>query len=867
MTQGIFEPLSGLGGRVMSPVAVGRTVGARLAALSRADEPSGRIGHTLASGLVDEILAALMPNDAQAVARAKETLAALPAAAPLAGTLGGALGMGHLVALPSATELRRCLLPVCGTDTDHFVEKFSGVGERLELVTIVMATLLTLEGLGEGGIRLLARRRMRHRLQPIVFALTPASLHGELTAILQKIGYVAGVPGDAAASQTTVTMASRSALCRALRRERVAMPLAKLLARLAERTLSLDQLVGDVSQAIDDYTEESISVPSVAAGVAAGGETYLRALLPGDPRLLAEATAIWRARNNPPAPVKPEAGGARGRQVLPSAPFDLGEVQPAQALMALYANLAPGDAPRLSLDEARALLARDLSIVNIHGVDIGLNFSALPLDTAAYNARIGDKSTAEECIARLRDHPEKPGLLASEEVKAQPGVFARNWDRPTDGGVEELTLMLLESRRSDGSAGHFLRARLRDRESWEERGRTIAEEKENECGRLEAREGVDPAELERARSAARYFRRSADQSAARLPSDRADLVARIAVADGGEGAIWERLRQLTDLEGRAPEAVGPEPYGGREPDAPGALDMALALADEPVAEFLLSRGADPNGMFRGTTRLYEMLSAGDEDMVRLLLHYGADPNVPNDFSEREAEDNYYFCNLSPGEKFSDGRTPLQLAALRGEFEVLERLIAAGGDVDAAAARKRTPLMDAVFFEEHDAVDALLNRGADAARISTEFFGLRKSALGIAVGRGNERLVRRLLRAGAPVDNDVDDYGSLLGSAAGCGSPYIVEALWHAGAGPQLERKHLGCTPLMEAVTSGNLRAARFLKDRGADLHTTDDEGRSPLQALRRRIGEYQCYQSKEPTQYGETLAKLRAMCDVVQMWH
>ena len=62
----------------------------------------------------------------------------------------------------------------------------------------------------------------------------------------------------------------------------------------------------------------------------------------------------------------------------------------------------------------------------------------------------------------------------------------------------------------------------------------------------------------------------------------------------------------------------------------------------------------------------------------------------------------------------NGSTALHRAARKGDVSKVERLVAAGANVDARTARARdsTPLMLATLFKHFDVLRLLLDRGAD-----------------------------------------------------------------------------------------------------------------------------------------------------------
>lgn len=110
-----------------------------------------------------------------------------------------------------------------------------------------------------------------------------------------------------------------------------------------------------------------------------------------------------------------------------------------------------------------------------------------------------------------------------------------------------------------------------------------------------------------------------------------------------------------------------------------------------------------------------------------------------------------------------GVTPLMRAAGRGALDIVERLLAAGADVQATDERGYTPLFHACHDPEQD--------------------------------RGHPEVVQRLLDAGADKEAKIGFGVRPLMFAAGNGEAGVVEVLLRAGADP-LARNEVGRTALM-----------------------------------------------------------------------
>ncbi len=114
-----------------------------------------------------------------------------------------------------------------------------------------------------------------------------------------------------------------------------------------------------------------------------------------------------------------------------------------------------------------------------------------------------------------------------------------------------------------------------------------------------------------------------------------------------------------------------------------------------MVKALISAGADVNlGDVRGTTALAQAAITGtlQVEMAELLIAHGADVNVVF---------------------FSDW-TPLHPAAERGPFAIVELLLSAGADPNAAttdAVRRGTPLDWAIRAGQNEIAELLRQHGA------------------------------------------------------------------------------------------------------------------------------------------------------------
>ncbi|HWU75028.1 MAG TPA: ankyrin repeat domain-containing protein [Rhodanobacter sp.] len=266
--------------------------------------------------------------------------------------------------------------------------------------------------------------------------------------------------------------------------------------------------------------------------------------------------------------------------------------------------------------------------------------------------------------------------------------------------------------------------------------------------------------------------------------------------------------------------------------APGNAAQAAAL---PLS--LLERGADPFGCdSHGRTPLHLAVIHGQGDLLQALLARGCDPNTRD----------------------RDHRTPLFAALEHGAqaLPLVRKLIAYGADPEAADTNGETPLGLAL---EHPAVERWLD-WRDWQRPARP---LRPTDLPAAAAAGALLTVQRLLELGFAVDSRDEQGATALLRACGAGHRDVATTLLAAGADPT-QVAHSGVSPLAAAVAArrenlvallleqsvavdqrlpnettalmvaaamGYPEIAEQLLEAGAEVNALDDAGRTALHAV------------------------------------
>lgn len=152
----------------------------------------------------------------------------------------------------------------------------------------------------------------------------------------------------------------------------------------------------------------------------------------------------------------------------------------------------------------------------------------------------------------------------------------------------------------------------------------------------------------------------------------------------------------------------------RDP-ADGVTLLARAVSGNhiEVVKLLLEKGASMKVADNvGFVPIHRAAWSGTYEMVQLLLDHGADVNA--------VVDGHYVAawraprdNASAGNSSAERKTPLILAAMRGDVDLVALLTANGADVDHRDGFNMAAIDHAALEGRAEVVDFLLERGSDA----------------------------------------------------------------------------------------------------------------------------------------------------------
>ena len=333
----------------------------------------------------------------------------------------------------------------------------------------------------------------------------------------------------------------------------------------------------------------------------------------------------------------------------------------------------------------------------------------------------------------------------------------------------------------------------------------------------------------------------------------------------------------------------PDDVAARDWDGWTALTWAAATGDAGRAGELLRRGAEPDARTsRGETPLMWAARRGSQAIVGILIAAGADVNARTT-AGRVEPDLPWAGEGEALPRRPAGETVLFWAAEKGHADVAARLIAAGADAAAADAVGRTalsvasnaavvallvnagadanrgdarghaPLHYAVRARNVEVVQALVAAGADVNAASPGKDG--DTPLLVACTTNNVSMARVLAELGADVNKPAGKVAPLHEAACLAG-PEMVRLLVEAGAdvnrrgyrgepplraaiyrfGPKVENARVlleagadptiamvaGETPLHVAAGHGSVELVRMMLRPGVDVNARDKNGRTPL---------------------------------------
>lgn len=284
-----------------------------------------------------------------------------------------------------------------------------------------------------------------------------------------------------------------------------------------------------------------------------------------------------------------------------------------------------------------------------------------------------------------------------------------------------------------------------------------------------------------------------------------------------------------------------------------------------IAALLISSGANFNARDRWKhTPLYKAAISRRGEVVKLLLQCKA--RVETIFDAVLVDDKVKVgaaLDADPAivnKNERNGPSLLGLATDAGHYDMMLLLISKGAEVNAGSEYSGdTPLHDAVRWDDVEAIQILLDNGADI-RVGNKY---KETPLHYAAWQDEQKAASLLIAKGAD-PNARDSYQlTPLHEAVRYGHTEIARIMLDAGADVNA-RTEDGVTPLHYAA-SENLDVVKLLVERGVDVNAVTEDGLSPLTYSKfKGIADYLVVKGAKPNNIYDH-ALLGDIADVKQM--
>lgn len=264
------------------------------------------------------------------------------------------------------------------------------------------------------------------------------------------------------------------------------------------------------------------------------------------------------------------------------------------------------------------------------------------------------------------------------------------------------------------------------------------------------------------------------------------------------------------------------------------LSAALIIAADrgylTVVQQLLRAGANPNSRggwcgsplqvasYRGFTDVVKVLLQADVDIDAMGGYYGSALNAAiAAHSEPVVQQLLYSGANANSHSELDGPV-LRAAVLKRSRRIVEMLLLSGAEIDAQSTEFSSALYTAAREGNANLVQVFLDGGATVNALSGKHNG---SALYIASGKGEYKVVEQLLAARANPNIECGKYGSALCYAARCGHSRVVKLLLGASAyvNCRVDRRHSDA--LCAAISGRCVECVDILITAGASVQTTN----------------------------------------------
>ena len=165
------------------------------------------------------------------------------------------------------------------------------------------------------------------------------------------------------------------------------------------------------------------------------------------------------------------------------------------------------------------------------------------------------------------------------------------------------------------------------------------------------------------------------------------------------------------------------------------------------------------------------------------------------------------------------------AARKGNIEAVKQHLDAGADMNAKNKYGSTPLEIATVLENKEVLELLIAEGAD---VNAKFDDVGTTPLHTAARYGHKETAELLIAKGADVNAQSKYVGTPLHQSVRYARPIIIAELLIAAGADVNAKDNSGYTPLHRAALCDHKEIGELLIANGADVNAKDIDGKTPL---------------------------------------
>ena len=251
------------------------------------------------------------------------------------------------------------------------------------------------------------------------------------------------------------------------------------------------------------------------------------------------------------------------------------------------------------------------------------------------------------------------------------------------------------------------------------------------------------------------------------------------------------------------------------------LTWAAVSGSTEIAELLIAAGADLNaGTKSGRTPLIWAALKGNKKFVELLIAHGADVNIKDNQGKTPllwalttasigtpSGRRVYLSKLTTTEQEKFLKA---YKSVKGEWQEIAKLLIDYGADNRAGSGGATPIYMAVIIGDKDIVEALINRGADI----NYPVGCCETVLHAAIAEGHREIAELLVLKGADTNALNKSNRTPLHFLASKMDDHKLAKLMIEHSANVNARDKKGQTPLAFALSKKNYQVAKVLREHG-----------------------------------------------------